>query len=149
MTAPLFARLARLSALALAGGWAAPSLAASCNLSAQSVAFGPYDPFQPADLEGVGNIGISCDSSVAVTVSLSPGTGSFAARTMTSGSDQMVYNLFTTAQRISVWGDGSSGSDTVSVTVQSADLPVYGLIPAGQNIPRGTYTDVIIVTLTY
>jgi spore coat protein U-like protein len=150
MTAPRFARLIRSSVVAVAAaGWAAPAVAASCILSAQSVAFGAYDPFEPADLEGVGNISISCDSGVAVTVSLSAGTGSFSMRTMMSDADQMVYNLFTTAQRISVWGDGSGGSDVVSATIQSADLPVYGLIPAGQNLPRGTYTDVITITVTY
>jgi len=148
MTAWLRSRLLILAGLVLAAA-ATPAHAASCNVTAQSVNFGAYDPFAAAALDGVGNIGIVCDAEVTVTIALSPGSGTYGGRSLTGGSAQLTYNLFTSAQRLVVWGDGSGGTDTVSATVQNADIPVYGTIEARQNVPAGTYTDTIVVTVTY
>jgi len=148
MTARLRSRLLILSALALAAA-ATPAHAASCSVTAQGVNFGGYDPFATADLDGVGNINIACDVEVTVTIALSTGSGTYAARTMTAGAPQLTYNLFTSAQRLVVWGDGSGGSDTVSATVRNADIPVYGTVQARQNVPAGSYADAIVVTVTY
>jgi spore coat protein U-like protein len=135
--------------LLAAGAIAAPAQAATCDIVPQGVNFGAYDPFEPADLDGVGNIGITCDADVSDTISLSSGTGSYSPRTMTSGADQMAYNLYTNPQRILVWGDGSGGTDTVSATIRTGQFPIYGRIPARQNVPHGAYGDTIFVTITY
>ena len=52
-----------------------------------------------------------CDAVVGVTTSLSPGAGSYSARQMSNATSNLAYNLFTSSQRIAVWGDGSGGSD--------------------------------------
>ena len=146
------ARIRALGACAwllAAGAIAAPAQSATCDMTPQGVNFGAYDPFEPGDLDGVGNISITCDVDVSVTISLSSGTGSFSPRTMTSGANQMAYNLYTNAQRVLVWGDGSGGSDTVSATIRTQQFPIYGRIPARQNIPPGDYGDTIFVTISY
>jgi spore coat protein U-like protein len=127
----------------------ASARAATCDIIPQGVSFGTYDPFEPADLDGVGNIAIACDTDVSVTISLSAGAGSFALRTMNGATGQLTYNLYTGGQRIQVWGDGSGGSDTVSATIRTGDFPVYGRIQARQNVRPGDYSDVIFVTITY
>lgn len=127
-----------------------PLQAARCEIFPESVSFGAYDPSESGDLDGVGNISINCDEEVSFTISLSAGTGgSYSSRRMTSGVDQMAYNLFTSTKRIIVWGDGSERSDVVSGRFQTAEIPVYGLIPARQNIPAGSYGDTIVVTISY
>ena len=135
--------------LLAAGAIAAPAQATTCDIAPQGVNFGAYDPFEPADLDGVGNISVTCDGDASVTISLSSGTGSYSPRTMISGADHMAYNLYTSAQRIMVWGDGSAGSDTVSATIRTGQFPIYGRIPARQNVPRGDYGDTIFVTISY
>lgn len=143
-----FGSRAFLFALACIGG-AVPAHAATCDISPQGVSFGAYDPTEPSDLDGVGTIAIACDTEVTVTISLSPGAGSYGTRTMPGGTGQLSYNLYTTSQRVIVWGDGSGGSDSVSATLQSRDFTVYGTIPAGQNVAAGTYADTVVVTITY
>lgn len=128
---------------------AAPALGATCDIALQSVSFGAYDPTQADALDGVGNISIDCDVEVSVTIALDAGAGSYAARTMTGGTDPLHYNLFTGPQRITVWGDGSGGSATVSATMQSQDFTIYGTIPAGQNVAAGAYSDILVVTIAY
>jgi spore coat protein U-like protein len=113
------------------------------------VSFGSYDPLSFEPLDGVGNIAVRCDADTSFTISLSSGSGSYAARQMTSGAHALEYNLFTDPSRLTVWGDGSAGSATLTASASSAEEAVYGRIAARQNVPTGTYTDVVVVTITY
>jgi spore coat protein U-like protein len=139
----------------------AHALLAECSISTSGVSFGAYDVFSPAPLDGSGAISVSCTGLVAsVLVSyellLSPGgSGGYLSRTLSNGSGQLSYNLYTDSARTSVWGDGSSGTAKVSdgyllgLFTVTKDYPVYGRIPALQNAAVGGYADTIVVTVNY
>lgn len=120
---------------------------AACGLSVQGVAFGSYDPFSPANLDSAGNLAVSCD--VPYTLTLSSGQGSYTGRLMQNLSDTLAYNLYLDPARTTVWGDGSGGSSSVSAAAGDRNHPVYGRIPARQNVSVGSYSDTIIVTLSF
>lgn len=123
---------------------------AACTVSSTAVAFGAYDVFATTANDSVGSIKISCDTSTAYSIALSPGSGgSWSGRTLENGISELVYNLFVDAARTQVWGDGTGGTATVGATATSANHTVYGRITAGQNVTTGTYTDTVIITVTY
>ncbi len=126
---------------------AAPA-AADCTASTQAVSFGAYDTLSNAALDGVGNVHVNCAAALPFTVKLGPGNGMIDARHMLNGTEQLGYNLYTDATRLFVWGDGLTGSSVTS-TGTSVDLPVYGRIPALQNVRVGTYIDTLVVTVTF
>ena len=128
---------------------AAPAAAATCDITPQAASFGTYDPLAAAPLDGVGNIAVRCDSAVPFTLSLGTGTGSYADRRMTGASGSLGYNLYVDGARTIVWGDGSGGTANVSTSAQSADIPIYGRVPAGQNVRADSYTDTLVVTISY
>lgn len=136
-------------ALAAALGLSSPAAAVVCSVSPQSVSFGTYDPLSPSALDGVGNIAVSCDAATSFTISLGTGAGSYSGRVMTSGANQLGYNLYTDITRLTVWGDGTGSTSTVSTISTGGDFAVYGRMPAGQNVPAGSYADTIVVTVTY
>lgn len=122
--------------------------------------FGSYDVFSPSPTDANGTLRIQCRQlqGATVTVSLDQGLysgGTFFPRRMLSGASTMQYNVFSNGQGGTVWGDGSSGTATVSRTlnptdtVQSFDLTMYGRIPAGQNLAPGTYADSVNLTITF
>lgn len=140
-------RVAFGAATALA---ATPLAAATCGLSVQGVTFGSYDFQSSQNLDSVGHITVTCDVSASFTVALNAGlTGSFTSRTMQNGAHLLSYNLYTDTAHISVWGDGTGGSTTVSGSGTSAGYSVYGSIPAGQNPYAGSYSDTVTVTLSF
>ena len=142
----------RAIGLALAGLFLAltsPALPADCTVSAQSVAFGSYDVFSAQALDGTGNISVNCLPSAGYSLALSTGGGSYNQRQMASADDVLNYNLYTSASRSTVWGDGTGGTGTVGGSAESANHTVYGRIPAGQNRKAGSYGDTIIVTVTF
>ena len=68
---------------------------------------------------------------------------------MASGANVLEYNLYTDPSRLTVWGDDSAGTVTVSETASTAEKTIYGRVPGRQNVPAGTYTDVVLVTISY
>jgi spore coat protein U-like protein len=144
---PATATVLRCLAL-LASGCALPAWA-DCTVSTSGVVFGAYDTLSPLALDGAGTISVSCNPAAPYSIALSPGGGSYALRRMVSGSDQLEYNLFTDSTRTMVWGDGSGGTTAVSGNADSASHTVYGRIPGGQNVRAGSYSDSLVVTLTF
>lgn len=124
-------------------------LFATCSVDTQSVNFGSYDSFTSQNLEGVGNISVTCSASTSYTIGLSQGNGSYAARLMTNGSSKLVYNLYTSLTQTAVWGDGTSGTALVEGSGTTMSYPVYGIIPAEQTPPVGVYSDAVTVTVTF
>ena len=124
--------------------------AATCTVSTTGVAFGAYNPRSSTATTGVGTVTVTCSGNVG-TMTLSSGTGqsgTYSSRVMKSGTSSLNYNLYTTSSYATVWGNGTSGSATRSLSA-AGSYTVYGRIPALQNVAAGTYTDNVVVTLTY
>ncbi len=127
---------------------------AACAInSISAVNFGTYDVFSTtANINGIGVISIRCQGGASsALVTLSAGlSNSYVVRSMRSAGSTLNYNLYTSAARMMVWGDGTGGSGTLSVVKNSnATLSIFGLIPAGQDISVGKYTDNIITTINF
>ena len=153
---PRASRIAIAIAIALLAP-AAPAPAA-CTISATGVAFGSYDPGSASPDDSTGTVDVGCHpSDAAPTVALGTGlSGSYSPRAMTAGSYSLGYNLYTSSARNIVWGDGTSGTVTqtlsggsVSGGVRRYSRPVYGRIPGSQNVGAGAYGDTIILTVTF
>lgn len=123
---------------------------AACSVSTNAVSFGQYDVFSSVAMDSAGTISINCDTSTPYDISLSTGSGTLSQRTLSSATDTLGYNLYTDTARTTVWGDGNMGTSTVggstSGTVQHT---VYGRVPAEQNVTAGSYSDTVVVTVSY
>ena len=159
----------RLVLAAMLTGIAAPTLAATatstfsvtgqvvttCSVSATGLSFGNTIPTPVnSNIDATSTITATCSNSVPFSIALNAGQGTgatFASRKMSSGTNLVNYTMFTDAGRTTVWGDGTAGSTVNSVTGTGAPqaIPVFGRIPAGQSPAIGTYSDTILVTLTF
>jgi spore coat protein U-like protein len=72
---------------------------------------------------------------------------------MVSGGNELVYNLYTSAARTTVWGDGSGATSTVSGVgaglLTASTHTVYGRIGVNQDANPGSYSSTVTVTLTF
>jgi spore coat protein U-like protein len=135
----------------------------TCTVSATGIVFGNYNPLSPTGDSAVGSWSVTCNAigsgsaTVAGTLTLSTGSsGNYAGRTMISGTHTLQYNIYATPSHTQVIGDGSAGtfalSDSGTVTagqVYQITGSMYGLMPPSQDVPAGSYSDVIVVTVTY
>lgn len=152
-----------VAALALLGGREAHAL--DCEISVTGVTFGTYDPVITVPTDSTGNVQVRCVHLAGgavranYTIDLSTGSSnSYAQRQMRSGASVLNYNLYNSATRTQVWGNGTGGSVRISNSLlvnpgnyveNVADHPIYGRIPAQQAAETGTYSDTILVTLTF
>jgi spore coat protein U-like protein len=134
------------------------ALGVTCSVTPLPLNFGSYNT--TTDLSVATTVQISCgawgqSSSVNYTLSASAGSGSYSGRQMANGSNSITYNLYTDSTDTTVFGNGTSGSITLTGTVTKQTSPVtvtiYGLIRGGQNVVPGSYANnpAITLTLTY
>ena len=128
-------------------------IAASCTVNAADLDFGRYVATAAAAQRGQTTIQLQCTSGTTVDIGLSAGQAPGATtldRRLVAGADMLRYGLYQDAARRLNWGD-APGVDTVELvsagTTQS--VAVYGAIPAGQQVPAGSYGDVITIHLYY
>lgn len=134
----------------------------TCTTSATAVAFGAYNPLSATTINTTGNVAVTCSAliaglNVSYVIALNAGlNGTFAARSMTSGGATLLqYNLYTSSADSTIWGDGTSGTSTVSdsyllsLLSVTRNYTVYANLPMSQNVSPGSYSDTITVTVTY
>jgi spore coat protein U-like protein len=131
------------------------NIVAECNLTAVDLGFGQYESTAATTTDVNSSMNIYCTTGTTYTVALNAGTGggTVAARTMVSGVNTLPFNLYSTAARTAVWGDGTLStvlaSGTGSGLLTANPLTVYGRIAVGLDRPPGNYASVITVTVTF
>jgi spore coat protein U-like protein len=130
-----------------------------CDVTTTPVSFGSYDVFSSFPLDTTGTISVSCHThehkTIPIEVSISSGlSGGFNPRQMQQavGAARMNYYLFLNSSRTQIWGDGSSGTFVFQGNIHKdtpLNLPVYGRIPARQNLRGGAFYDNLVVTVTW
>ena len=167
MRKQILAPLAAGVLLALAGAAQAATKTASftvsasvgknCIISAGDLALGEF--VGDNNLTQTSDIDIRCTAGTAYTILLDAGgSGDYAARTMTNGTDVLVYNLYTTPLHAVVWGNDSGDTDVVTGlgagmgALNEITHTVYGRVLASDNegpIGTGAYSDTIVATISY
>lgn len=125
---------------------------ASCTVTAGTVAFGNYDPTSVGNLDQAGTFTVACTKGTGASVGLNTGSNaSGATRRMTSGSEFLTYELYKESDRSNVWGNSGGAAVTLAAATSNAPqtLTVYGRIPPGQDVGVASYTDTVLITVTF
>jgi spore coat protein U-like protein len=133
------------------------SVANTCTVGTGSnlLAFGAYTG---AVNNTNGSFQVTCTAGGSYSTALNIGTGSgasFTNRVLTNPTPAgtLNYNIYTTAGRTVVWGDGTGATAVVPGTGTGAvqTVTVFGQIPAGQTatVTPGNYTDTVTITVTF
>lgn len=129
---------------------------AACTISSTPLVFGTYNVFAVTPLDSTGSVTLHCtatDKDIVITLDRG-GAPTFNPRRMLNGAEQLDYNLYLDAARTTIWGDGTGGTQIFANHNPQGNnrdivLPIYGRIPAGQDVRAGTYTNTITVTIQF
>lgn len=131
---------------------------AACTVTTTAINFGNYDVFNNLPLNSTGSVTVSCDLSpppdVTISIGPSPTSGGFIPRRMknTNLADTLSYNVYLDAAGTLLWGDGTGGTSTVLLKNVTKNKPrittIYAIVPPQQNVSIGTYSDILMVTIT-
>jgi spore coat protein U-like protein len=128
---------------------------ATCNLSTTPLDFGTLSGLTTAQ-SASSQIGITCTRGVNYVIGLSNGvnggTGPAARKliSVSSGGSSLVYGVYRDAAHVQPWGQ-MVGSDTVSGvgTGLQQTVTAYGYLPVQNNAAPASYSDTIVVTVSY
>jgi spore coat protein U-like protein len=122
-----------------------------CKVTADSVAFGNLSNTSSTNEASAGNIEVICTSaksSVTVTLGSGENADGTQRQMVSSGGDTVPYALHSdSAHSNAVAVDGAIYTGAVAVATPK-NIAVYGQVPAGDYV-AGSYTDTVLVTLTY
>jgi spore coat protein U-like protein len=124
----------------------------NCSVGVSPLNFGSTGILRAA-LDATSTITVTCTNAAAYTVALDGGQSGAAnptQRKMSQASATITYGLYQDASRVTPWGD-SVGVNTMAGTGSglAQTFTVYGRVPA-QNTPSpGTYSDTVVMTISY
>ena len=123
-----------------------------CTITGSNLDFGQVG-LTSANNDATTTVEVVCTPTTAYTISLDAGTGAnstVATRYMTSGSNQLQYQLFRDSGRTQVWGE-TVGTDTEGGegTGVSQTYTVYGRLPTQNPAATGNYTSTVTATIAY
>lgn len=123
----------------------------SCSVTGGTLAFGTYNSGQPSALDAEGAISYTnCPANSALTIELDNGLNAQGGqRRLRSGSNYLNYEIYKTAARSTRWGTGSEALGYQVLAGGNGTIPVYGRIFANQNVPAGSYSDTVTITLRF
>ena len=136
-------------------------IASECIIAAPSTfQFGNYSPVnanKAAALDGSGTISVTCTSgSTAPMITLGEGLWPFSAapttplRQMASAANRLAYFLYLDAGRTTAWGNTAGTGRLVAEVMGTPSVEtIYGRVPMNQNLPVGSYSDTVVVTVTF
>ena len=147
-----FAVMASASAMAAASVVSVDAATVTDTFTAQIIIQADCEIISATDLD-FGTAGVltsNVDSTSTITVQCTDTTpytiGLSGAGSMTDGSNNITYAMYSDAGRTSVWG-AASVAGTGDGTDQA--YTVFGRVPIQTSQPAATYTDTVTVTVTY
>jgi spore coat protein U-like protein len=126
--------------------------ATNCSVSAATLNFGSAGVLRTV-LDASSSITVTCTNAAPYTVALGGGLSGAtnpAQRKLSQASATITYGLYQDSGRAVPWGD-SVGVNTMAETGSglAQTFTIYGRVPA-QNTPApGTYSDTVVMTISY
>jgi spore coat protein U domain-containing protein, fimbrial subunit CupE1/2/3/6 len=123
-----------------------------CSVNASNLNFGSVGVLRSA-VDATSSVTVTCTNALPYTIALDGGQSGATnptQRALSQASQHVTYGLYQDSPRAQPWGD-SVGTNTAAGTGSglAQTLTVYGRVPV-QNTPSpGTYTDTVVVTISY
>lgn len=127
---------------------------ARCTVSANTMDFGATGSLVAAR-DAANTVSVVCTRDAPYTVALGSLLGGLLGpnptqRRMTRGLESILYGLYRDAARTQPWGDDQGVNTAAGIGVGATqNYTVYGRVPPQATPSPGTYTDTVVVTVTY
>jgi len=131
---------------------ATANIISACTVSATNIDFGNTG-LLTSNIDATSSVDVTCTSALPYDVGLDGGLSGATdptMRIMTLSSENVTYGLYRDSARTLPWGD-TIGTDTAAGTGSGSSqaLIVYGRVPTQSTPTPGTYTDTVVVTVTF
>jgi spore coat protein U-like protein len=126
-----------------------------CSIETRPLSFGTYDPEANGSLEAVAQVIYTCDNQAKkIRIEMTTGLSNQFDRYMfLDATTRLYYNIYLDSTHTTIWGQGLYGTDVYYQNNPPNGTPVlvpaYGRILPRQDVPPGTYADVLTVRVLF
>ena len=136
------------------------SVAMACTVGAAALTFAAYDPTSSSDQESSAEITSNCTYGGSAKITINEGGAQAAgstdaapkrqmANTIVGDNSRLGYFLYQDSNRSVVLGNTVDTGKGFTAVQGDTITTVFAAIPKGQAATYGSYTDTVLVTLTY
>jgi spore coat protein U-like protein len=132
------------------------SVTVNCTVTTSPLAFGSYDPVvanASAALHGTGTVSVACTKGAAPTVGLDLGSNaSGTTRRLSDGAGHFLnYEIYSEGSWTTVWGNSGAAlvSPGAAPSKVARNLTAYGQMLGNQDVPAGSYSDLVTATVNF
>jgi spore coat protein U-like protein len=132
------------------------NVAEKCTIATTPLNFGEYDPVQnhlSSPLDGTGTVIVRCTQGATANIGLDQGdNASGGTRRMIDVTNNLLtYQIYSDANRTQVWGNAATTWLTPPPAPSAAAriFTVYGRVFAAQDVPSGSYGDIVEATVNF
>lgn len=125
------------------------NVSSACSVTAQPLSFGSVTALD-ANIDASSPTTVKCTPNAAYTVNVGYGAnaGATTQRKLKSAAGDVVnYELYSDASRTTAWTPTAGVTGTGNGSDQA--MTIYGRVPTQTAVPAGSYTDSVVVTVTY
>jgi spore coat protein U-like protein len=128
------------------------TVVSSCTVTTTNLNFGSVSVLS-ANVDASNSVSVICTSTTPYQVRLDGGVAAATdptQRKMSLGANKITYGLYRELARSLPWG-ATDGTNTQAGTGTSSAIghTIYGRIPPQTSPPPGTYTDTVVVTISF
>jgi spore coat protein U-like protein len=133
------------------------SVSNNCVLAtSNALAFGAYDPIvtnKTTDLTVSTTFSTTCTKGASVTLEIGSGnnggtyTNATRAMTFSGATTNLAYELYEQSAHTTVWN--TTNTVAYTGTGNTDTQTIYGVIPHGQNVTSGNYSDTVLISAVY
>ena len=127
------------------------TITASCTINAATLDFlsNPGTTLVASNIDAQSTVSVTCTSGSPYSIGMDNGANaSGTQRRMKTGANFLNYNLYVDAGRSTTWTTAAPALGTGNGSAQS--VSIYGRVPSiGTAPPPGTYSDTVLMTITY
>jgi spore coat protein U-like protein len=126
-----------------------------CAIETRPLSFGNYDPEANANVDAVAEVIYTCDNHAKkIRIEMTTGLSNQFDRYMyLDAVTRLYYNIYLDSTHTTIWGQGLYGTDVYYQNNPPNGTPVvvraYGRIAARQDVPIGSYADVLTVRILF
>lgn len=132
---------------------ASASLNGACTVLVNNISFGSVTPALTGEATATGEVKYKCSKGMAYTLGISKGSGTLANRKMKGSlGDDLSYNIYASDPKDPLnEGGGIWGENLYQMRGKGVEesLPIYGNMPLNQFVRPDTYSDTLVVSITY
>lgn len=120
----------------------------SCTITGATIAFTSYNPLSASNVTADASLGVRCTKGATPRLTLNGGTGGDWTMAGPDGAE-LPYVLYQNSTHATAWTTSNSQGWTATGLGKTDDVRVYGVIPAGADVPAGSYSDTVTATIVF